>query len=143
MRSFSALLGLAACLPELVSAHGFVRGIRAGGVWTAGSDPVWFYSPAGQGPVTAGWDSRNQDLGFVEPAAFGTNDIACHKSATAGKNFVNVNAGQTIEIYWNTWPDSHKGPIIDYIAPYNGKPSLRTLIKPVGTSARLIRDGTR
>ncbi|KAG7120766.1 Polysaccharide monooxygenase Cel61a like protein [Verticillium longisporum] len=125
MRSFSALLGLAACLPELVSAHGFVRGIRAGGVWTAGSDPVWFYSPAGQGPVTAGWDSRNQDLGFVEPAAFGTNDIACHKSATAGKNFVNVNAGQTIEIYWNTWPDSHKGPIIDYIAPYNAAAAAR------------------
>ncbi|KAH6658798.1 endoglucanase-4 [Verticillium dahliae] len=99
MRSFSALLASPACLPELVSAHGFVRGIRAGGVWTAGSDPT---------------------LDLSSLRAFGTNDIACHKSATAGKNFVNVNAGQTIEIYWNTWPASHKGPIIDYIDPYNG-----------------------
>jgi lytic cellulose monooxygenase (C1-hydroxylating) len=120
MQLTSALLGLAACLP-LASAHGFVRGVRVNGQWTAGSDPVWFYSPAGQGPVTAGWDSLNQDLGFVEPARFGTSDIACHKSATAGKNFITVPAGTTIEIFWNTWPDSHKGPIIDYIAPFNGR----------------------
>lgn len=124
MKTITSLLSLAACLPQLVSAHGFVSGVRVNGVWTAGSDPVWFYHPAGQGPVTAGWDSLNQDLGFVEPAQFGSNDIACHKSATAGKNFINVNPGQTIELYWNTWPESHKGPIIDYLAPYNGKQSL-------------------
>ena len=121
MKLSATLIGLAACLPGLTSAHGFVRGVRVNGAWTAGSDPVWFYSPAGQGPVTAGWDSLNQDLGFVEPARFGTTDIACHKSATAGKNFINVPAGTTIEIFWNTWPDSHKGPIIDYIAPFNGE----------------------
>jgi lytic cellulose monooxygenase (C1-hydroxylating) len=121
MRSFTALLGLVACVPQLVSAHGFVTGVRVNGVWTASADPVWYYFPSGQAPATAGWNSLNQDLGFVEPAKFGTADIACHKSATAGKNFVNVNAGDTVTLYWNTWPDSHKGPIINYLAPYNGK----------------------
>jgi hypothetical protein len=118
MRTFTALLSLAACLPDVAFAHGFVRGVTVNGAWTAGSDPVWFYYPTGQGPATAGWDSLNQDLGFVEPAKFQTTDIACHKSATVGKNFINVNAGQTLTLYWNTWPDSHKGPIINYIAPY-------------------------
>lgn len=127
MKGVATLIGLAAWVPTLVSAHGFVTGVRVNGVFTRGSDPVWFYYPAGQTPVTAGWDSLNQDLGFVEPAKFGTNDIACHKSATAGKNFINVNAGQTIELLWNTWPDSHKGPIIDYLAPYKGETTAGSL----------------
>ncbi|KAI9151357.1 Polysaccharide monooxygenase Cel61a [Paramyrothecium foliicola] len=118
MHSFAVLLGLAACLPQMVSAHGFVRQVNVNGVWTSGSDPVWFYHPAGQGPKTAGWDSLNQDLGFVEPAQFQSTDIACHKSAKVGANFINVNAGQTMTLYWNTWPESHKGPIINYIAPF-------------------------
>lgn len=120
MRPSTTLLGLSAVVPQLASAHGFVSGVKVNGVWTAGADPVWYYYPAGTSPATAGWDSFNQDNGFVEPASFGTADIACHKSAKAGKNFISVNAGQQITFHWNTWPDSHKGPIINYIAPYNG-----------------------
>lgn len=120
MRSLTALLTVAASAIQLVSAHGFVSGVKVNGVWTAGADPVWYYYPTGQSPATAGWNSLNQDLGFVEPANFGTADIACHKSATAGQNVINVNAGETITFFWNTWPDSHKGPILNYIAPYNG-----------------------
>ncbi|KAL7628505.1 hypothetical protein AAE478_000020 [Parahypoxylon ruwenzoriense] len=118
MRSYAILLGLVAFLPQLTSAHGFVSGVTVDGQWTAGSDPVWYYYPSGTAPATAGWDSLNQDLGFIEPANFGTSDIACHKSAKVGKNFIDVKAGDTIAFYWNTWPDSHKGPIINYIAPY-------------------------
>lgn len=72
-----------------------------------------------QAPTTPGWDSLNQDLGFVEPANFGTNNIACYKSVTAGENFINVNSGDTMELYWETWPASHKDSIINYLAPYN------------------------
>lgn len=121
MKFSATLLGLAAYVPQLVSAHGFVRGVKVNsGTWTAGSDPVWFYYPSGTGPATAGWDSLNQDNGFVEPASFGSADIACHKSATAAKSTVSVNAGDSVTFFWNTWPDSHKGPIINYIAPYSG-----------------------
>lgn len=124
MRYSAIIVALATSIPRLVSAHGFVSGVEVNGVWTAGSDPVWYYYPAGTAPATAGWDSLNQDLGFVEPNNFGTSDIACHKSATVGKNFVNINAGGTITFYWNTWPDSHKGPIINYIAPYGSESSF-------------------
>ena len=122
MRTSIALLYLAAAFLRPAAGHGFVSGVKVnGGSWVAGSDPVWFYYPAGEAPATAGWDSLNQDLGFVEPAAFGTSDIACHKSATVGKNFIPAKAGDTLTFYWNTWPDSHKGPIINYIAPYAGE----------------------
>ncbi|KAF1921535.1 glycoside hydrolase [Ampelomyces quisqualis] len=120
MHSSIALLSAAAALLDIASAHGFVTGVKVNGAWTAGSDPVWYYYAANNRPQTAGWDSLNQDLGFVEPASVGSADINCHKSATPGRLYANVNAGDTIQFAWSTWPDSHKGPIINYIAPCNG-----------------------
>ncbi|KAH9877926.1 hypothetical protein J1614_003143 [Plenodomus biglobosus] len=120
MHSATLLFGAVAVLLDTVSAHGFVKEVNIKGTITKGSDPVWFYSPADSRPQTAGWDALNQDQGFVEPAAAGTADVACHKSATAGRLYANANAGDTIEFAWNTWPESHKGPIINYIAPCNG-----------------------
>lgn len=114
------LLGAVAILLDTVSAHGFLQYINIGGTITKGSDPVWFYYSKETRPQTAGWDALNQDIGFVEPAAANTSDVNCHKSATAGKLYANANAGDTIEFEWFTWPDSHKGPIINYIAPCNG-----------------------
>ncbi|KFA67329.1 hypothetical protein S40285_03626 [Stachybotrys chlorohalonatus IBT 40285] len=119
MKFSATLLSLAAFAPELISAHGFVRNIRVGASsWFNGADPVWFYYPANNRPATTGWNSLNQDLGFVEPNAVGTSDIACHKSATPSTQFITAAAGSTLSLYWNTWPESHRGPIIEYLAPY-------------------------
>ncbi|KAI1812014.1 lytic polysaccharide monooxygenase [Poronia punctata] len=119
MKSSTIYLAASIAAPSLVSAHGFVTGVKVNnGAWTAGSDPVWYYYASGTAPATAGWDALNQDIGFVEPSRYGTADIACHKSATVGKNFINAKAGDTLTFYWNTWADSHKGPAINYIAPY-------------------------
>lgn len=63
----------------------------------------------------------NQDNGFVEPANFGTSDIACHKSAKTTTRSVSANAGDTLTVYWNTWPESHKGPINNYLAPVSSE----------------------
>lgn len=120
MHTSALLLPALAALLDVAAAHGFVTGVSINGAWTKGSDPVWYYYAADQKPVTAGWDSLNQDLGFVSPSSFQSVDIACHKSATAGKAYASVNAGDTIKFSWNTWPDSHKGPVINYIAPCNG-----------------------
>lgn len=120
MHSSTLLLAALASLLDSAAAHGFVTGVRINSQWTAGSDPVWFYYSAATRPVTAGWDALNQDIGFVEPSAFQTADINCHKSATAGKAYVSANAGDTVQFSWSTWPESHKGPIINYIAPCNG-----------------------
>jgi cellulase len=120
MISSTLLLAVAATLLDSVTAHGFVTGVNINSKFTNGSDPVWYYYPAATRPVTAGWDALNQDIGFVEPASFGTANINCHKSATAGKAYVSANAGDTVQFVWSTWPDSHKGPIINYIAPCDG-----------------------
>jgi cellulase len=106
-------------LIHLASAHGFVTGLTIASKFTPGSDPVWFYYD--HKPDTAGWDALNQDIGFVEPAKAGTSDVNCHKNATAGKLYASANPGDEIVFSWNTWPDSHKGPIINYLAPCNGE----------------------
>ena len=121
MLSTLFILGTVATLLDTASAHGFISGVTTNNVWTKGSDPVWYYSAANSRPQTAGWDSLNQDNGFVEPASMGSADINCHKSATAGRLYANVAAGAQLTLYWNTWPESHKGPVINYIAPCNGK----------------------
>ncbi|KAI0967463.1 lytic polysaccharide monooxygenase [Xylaria arbuscula] len=106
---------------QLVSAHGYVAGVTVNdGAWIQGCNPNWYYYPSGA-PVTPGWQALNQDNGFVAPDAYGTSDIACHKSATPGQSYVNANSGDTLTIYWNTWPDSHKGPIINYLAQCSGE----------------------
>ncbi|KAK2760369.1 hypothetical protein FQN54_002439 [Arachnomyces sp. PD_36] len=127
MRSLITATALgAALLPSFVSAHGYVSNVTVGGKTFPGSDPVWFYFPDDSRPETAGWDALNQDLGFVSPSAFGTVDIACHISATAGKLSIDANAGDSVDFIWNDWADSHKGPIINYIAPCDGDCSTAT-----------------
>jgi cellulase len=120
MRSSAILVAAAAAIPA-VSAHGYVDGLKNMGAFFQGANPNWYYQPAGTAPVTAGWRAMNQDNGFVSPDSFGTSDIACHKSATAGGAYATVAAGSAVQLFWNTWPDTHKGPVINYIAPCNGK----------------------
>ncbi|KAK9773446.1 putative Glycoside hydrolase [Seiridium cardinale] len=123
MRFSTASLALAASFLDLTSAHGWVNGVRVnGGSWIPGADPVWYYYTAGTSPATVGWNALNQDLGFVSPSAYQTSDIACHKSSTAGQLYVSANAGDVLSLTWSTWPsDSHKGPVINYIAQCSGE----------------------
>lgn len=109
----------ALALAPTADAHGHVSSISVNGKTYPGSDPSWYYLPANQVVATAGWLALNQDNGFIEPANFGTSDIACHKSAKSTSNSIPVNAGDSIKLTWNTWPDSHHGPVIDYLAKVN------------------------
>jgi lytic cellulose monooxygenase (C1-hydroxylating) len=58
----------------------------------------------------------NQDNGYVAPDAYQTNNTSCHKSAMPGNMVIPVAAGDKINLQWNTWPDTHKGPVQDYLA---------------------------
>jgi cellulase len=96
-----------------VQAHGHIASVIADGVTYPGAVP-------GNVPANSvGWSANNLDNGFVEPNSAGTADIACHKSARAATSFAKVKAGGSVTVKWNTWPDSHKGPVIDYLAPFN------------------------
>lgn len=62
----------------------------------------------------------NQDLGFVAPDEYADPNITCHKAATPGTTYIPVTAGDKIDLQWSPWPDSHKGPVLDYLARCNG-----------------------
>ncbi|TVY82297.1 Endoglucanase-4 [Lachnellula suecica] len=118
MLSNSALLGLLAAVSK-VSAHGFVQGIVADGTQYTGY-LVNQYPYSSSPPESIGWAETATDLGFVAPSAFATGDIICHRGGVNAALSAPVAAGGTVEMEWNTWPESHKGPVIDYMANCNG-----------------------
>jgi cellulase len=111
----SALAGAVA-----VSAHGYATGLVANGVWYEGYD-VNSAPYAPEPPVVVGWGTSATDQGFVAPDAFNTPDIICHRDSTNAAGHATVAAGESVFIKWNTWPESHKGPVIDYLAACNGE----------------------
>lgn len=98
-----------------VAAHGFVTDVVINGVEYAGyninTDP--YISPA---PVVVGWKETATDLGFVGPESYATSDIICHKGSENAQGHAQVAAGDNVFITWNTWPTSHKGPVLNYLA---------------------------
>ncbi|KAL3422579.1 glycosyl hydrolase family 61 [Phlyctema vagabunda] len=113
----SALFGLLASVAQ-VSAHGFVQSVVADGVPLTGWLVEYAYNPTP--PDSIGWSTQALDLGFVAPSAFATGDIICHKDAKNAALSAKVAAGGSVVMQWNTWPESHKGPVIDYLANCNG-----------------------
>ncbi|KAK7756302.1 glycoside hydrolase 61 [Diatrype stigma] len=117
MKTSSLVAALASA--ATVAAHGHVSNIVINGVSYQGYDPTSM--PYQQDPpAVVGWTAADTDNGFVAPSSFGDPDIICHKSATPGGAHVEVAAGDSISIQWNTWPESHKGPMIDYLAACSG-----------------------
>ena len=107
---FSALFGAAS-----VAAHGHVNNIVINGVSYAGYD-VTKLPYMSDPPVVVGWSTEAKDPGCIAPDAFSSSDIICHKGAQNAKGHAQVNAGDSIYIQWDTWPESHKGPVLDYLA---------------------------
>ncbi|KAL5044013.1 hypothetical protein BDW71DRAFT_108797 [Aspergillus fruticulosus] len=127
----------------LVAGHGYVTkmtidGEEYGG-WIADS---YYYMDSP--PDNYGWSTTVTDNGFVSPDAFGTDDIICHRGATPGALSAPVTAGSTIQVTWNTWPESHKGPIINYLANCNGDCSSadKTSLEFVKIQAESIIDAS-
>ncbi|KUI58946.1 Endoglucanase-4 [Cytospora mali] len=119
MPSVSPIALALAAGATLVSAHGYASSWDIGGVTYKGFDEMWAVA---QGTDTGNefiaWSTSASDNGYVAPDAYTSGDIICHRGATNGKlNNATVAAGDSIKVTWNTWPDSHKGPIIDYLAP--------------------------
>ncbi|EEY23940.1 endoglucanase-4 [Verticillium alfalfae VaMs.102] len=97
-----------------VMAHGHVESIIADGTQYEAFGLSNAYN-ANHAPLV-GWSTTALDNGFVAPSAFGTGDIACHRGATNAEGTAVVAAGGEIFLQWDTWPESHKGPVIDYLA---------------------------
>ncbi|ETS86000.1 Endoglucanase-4 [Pestalotiopsis fici W106-1] len=115
---FSALLALAAGA-GLVSAHGYVSLITVDGVEYQGYPPS---SAPYENPAVdrIAWSDSATDNGYVAPDAYASGDIICHRDGSNAALTATAAAGSTVSFQWNTWPDSHKGPVINYMASCNG-----------------------
>ena len=107
----SALVGAAT-----VAAHGYVSNVVINGVSYGGYDVTKFPYQENPEANVLGWATTATDLGFVEPKDFGGPDIICHLNGENAPAYVEIAAGDSAYIQWNEWPDSHSGPIIDYLA---------------------------
>lgn len=114
-----SIVAIAISIATRVAGHGHVDWIVANGVAYRGYDSPGFSYEANP-PKVIGWTIDQKDNGFVEPNNFGTADIICHRSATPAPGHATVKAGDTLSLQWNTWPESHKGPVIDYLAKCPG-----------------------
>ena len=118
----AAILGAVAAS---VNAHGHLSDIKVDGTDYTAYDPSFQYqNPA---PEVIEWSCPEcLDNGYVDPTMYtDVTKIACHKDATAGAKVAKVAAGGTIDIQWNTWPESHVGPVLDYMAKVDDATSAK------------------
>lgn len=118
--STAGIAALAAALSVIphVSAHGYISGVMSGGKYYENTSPNWVYST--EKADTPGWYAYDQDNGFVAPDEYTNDNITCHKGATVGGTPIPMAAGDKIDLQWTTWPDSHHGPVITYMAAVDG-----------------------
>jgi cellulase len=122
MSSFATKAALLSALAGTVLGHGTVTGITTDGVFNQGFllDYYYMIDQNRVPPTHVGWYAENLDNGFIDGTGYKSADINCHKNAAPATASATVSAGGTIAFHWTAWPDSHKGPILTYVAPCNG-----------------------
>ncbi|KAK6523222.1 hypothetical protein TWF694_006114 [Orbilia ellipsospora] len=100
-----------------VMGHGYVQEFLIGGERYTGSLPFFdqYQHPAPDRITQAFWANGNS---FVDDVT--STDIACDKGAVPAKLVAKATAGSEVTFFWTAWPDSHKGPVITYLADCGG-----------------------
>ncbi|KAI1397995.1 lytic polysaccharide monooxygenase [Hypoxylon fuscum] len=98
--------------PFLASAHSFITNINIDGLSYDGFRPT---DPDSH-PIAIGWSTTAFDQGYVNQTGYRTEEIICHRGAKNAKGHAPIPAGGIVHMQWNGWPESHKGPVIDYLA---------------------------
>ncbi|KAL7621807.1 hypothetical protein AAE478_007307 [Parahypoxylon ruwenzoriense] len=101
---------------SLISAHGFVSNINIGGLSYDGFRPV----DPDVHPTAIGWSTTAFDQGYVNQTGYRAPETTCHRGARNARGHAPVPAGGIVHMQWNGWPESHKGPVIDYLASCEG-----------------------
>lgn len=112
-------------LASRAAAHGFISHLVADSKLYWGWNPWHYYEwsdpPPPYRPENAvGWPNGAFDAGYVWPDEYALPNIICNRGATPAQGHVPVKAGTTLHVQWRTWPQSHSGPILTYLAPCVG-----------------------
>jgi cellulase len=105
-----------ATLASTVSAHGHLQSVGASGTIYAGFNNSILYSNTK--PDLIAWSDTVKDNGYVSD--YTSPDMICHAGAGNAKLAAPVNGGDTVTFNWDTWPTSHHGPVITYLAKCDG-----------------------
>lgn len=76
----------------------------------------WFHCSGYVISLSSSLAKHNFFSNISKPDAYTTSDIICHLNATNAKGHAVVAAGDRVFLQWTDWPDSHHGPVIDYLA---------------------------
>ncbi|KAE8378609.1 glycosyl hydrolase family 61-domain-containing protein [Aspergillus bertholletiae] len=116
--SIAKIAGVVLGSAALVAGHGYVSGAVVDGQYYSGYDMSYHYMS--DPPKVIGWSTDATDLGFVDGSEYAEAEIICHKNAKNGAISAEIAAGKQVELQWTDWPESHKGPVITYLANCNG-----------------------
>ncbi|KAJ5578112.1 uncharacterized protein N7459_007076 [Penicillium hispanicum] len=117
--SVSKLAGILLGSAALVAGHGYVSGAVVDGTYYGGY-LVNQYPYESDPPETIGWSEDETDLGYIDGSEYSNANIICHKDGKPGALSAPVKAGGSVELQWTTWPSSHHGPVLTYLAKCNG-----------------------
>ncbi len=111
-----------AALSSYVAGHGIVQDLQVADEWYTG----WLvYQDVYKSPVPDRivWKFTGGN-GPVEDVT--SDAITCNVGAVDGGISASVAAGETVTFYWTDWPESHKGPVMTYMASVSGEFSAAT-----------------
>lgn len=114
LSKFSAFVSVAALLGALPSvyAHGIVEQVTIGGVAYTGYLPYQdpYVNPLPDRVVRGGFEGNG-------PVRVPTSaDVQCNQNAQPAKLVAKAKSGDEVSFKWTEWPESHKGPVITYMA---------------------------
>lgn len=112
--SAKSILSLLACATA-VYGHGYVSNVVINGVYYSGYE-ITTAPYQSDPPTVIGWSTTATDLGYVAPDAYNSSDIICHRGSSNALGHATIAAGDNIFLQWNTWPESHHGPVMSYLA---------------------------
>ncbi|OJJ00820.1 hypothetical protein ASPVEDRAFT_590794 [Aspergillus versicolor CBS 583.65] len=110
----NSILAALLATASTAAAHGYVQKIEVAGEEYPGYHPDIGESSGG----LIAWSTEATDQGFVQDLH--SPDIICHRGAVPGDISAEVPAGGTVTVTWSSWPQEHKGPVLDYLANCNG-----------------------
>lgn len=117
MPSFTAAAATALVAAASVAAHGHVIGVyNSDGEFSQGWDPNEGMGYGDNFPDVVGWLTTVQDNGFISKESHNNFEMACHRGGEPAALSVDVSAGGVLTLEWDTWPESHHGPVLDYLA---------------------------